>query len=214
MRKFSGLFLLLLICMLVFVGPSIGACTDADTDGICDDADNCPITSNADQQDTDNDGIGDVCDNCPDNCNANQKDADIDGAGDVCDDTPGCGGCGGPCETECTSYNINSPLTFASEITFSVKARDAQVDLAWTAVSEVDVLGYNIIRRQANGDDYEINDNLIVATGSPQTTVSYTFIDTDVVNGKLYSYILIEVGDNGSLNEHGPDRAIPRLFKK
>ncbi|MEN0047155.1 MAG: LamG-like jellyroll fold domain-containing protein [Bacteroidota bacterium] len=37
-------------------------CTDTDGDGICDDEDNCPSTSNPSQADSDGDGIGDSCD--------------------------------------------------------------------------------------------------------------------------------------------------------
>ena len=52
--------------------------------------------------DTDSDGIFDNADNCPNNCNPLQLDADADGIGDVCDTVPGCGGCGqGQCEQEC-----------------------------------------------------------------------------------------------------------------
>ena len=38
------------------------ACADTDSDGVCDDVDNCPVNSNADQLDADGDGVGDVCD--------------------------------------------------------------------------------------------------------------------------------------------------------
>src|SRR3989338_466691 len=40
---------------------------DTDGDGVPDSSDNCPLTSNADQQDTDADGAGDVCDADDDN---------------------------------------------------------------------------------------------------------------------------------------------------
>jgi hypothetical protein len=37
--------------------------SDLDCDGVLDLADNCPLSANANQQDSDGDGIGDVCDN-------------------------------------------------------------------------------------------------------------------------------------------------------
>lgn len=72
--------------------------TDADDDGVPDEDDNCPSTSNPDQADGDADGTGDVCDpdddndgvadstdNCPNAVNPDQSDADGDGTGDFCD---------------------------------------------------------------------------------------------------------------------------------
>jgi hypothetical protein len=71
---------------------------DSDGDGIPDQDDNCPSTSNPDQLDTDGDGFGNNCDadddndgtldgsdNCPLLPNADQADFDLDGIGDVCD---------------------------------------------------------------------------------------------------------------------------------
>lgn len=45
-------------------GGSTGPCPDADNDGLCDDADNCPQAANPDQADGDEDGLGDACDLC------------------------------------------------------------------------------------------------------------------------------------------------------
>lgn len=61
---------------------------DADSDGVADDADNCPAVANADQQDSDDDGIGDACDNCAKTANKDQADADGDSVGDACDNCP------------------------------------------------------------------------------------------------------------------------------
>ncbi len=81
---------------------------DADGDGVCDAADNCPTVANEDQANADADGLGDACDPCPsdpandvdgdgvcgnaDNCptiaNAGQANADADGLGDACDPCP------------------------------------------------------------------------------------------------------------------------------
>ncbi|PKP59005.1 MAG: hypothetical protein CVT88_06395, partial [Candidatus Altiarchaeales archaeon HGW-Altiarchaeales-1] len=63
------------------------SCVDNDTDGICNDVDNCPVY-NPDQNDTDGDGIGNVCDNCVNVNNTNQTDTDSDGIGNVCDNCP------------------------------------------------------------------------------------------------------------------------------
>jgi len=57
---------------------------DSDNDGIPDDEDNCPDTSNASQKNSDADSHGDACDNCPYTDNENQIDSDNDGIGDVC----------------------------------------------------------------------------------------------------------------------------------
>lgn len=59
--------------------------TDTDGDGVPDEEDNCPTTSNADQADGDHDGVGDACDNCPTNPNPEQTDTDGDGVADACD---------------------------------------------------------------------------------------------------------------------------------
>jgi hypothetical protein len=61
------------------------ACDDSDGDDVFDDADNCRLTTNANQEDGDGDGVGDACDNCVDDENDDQSDLDGDGAGDACD---------------------------------------------------------------------------------------------------------------------------------
>lgn len=62
-----------------------GCCQiDSDSDGACDDMDNCPTTANPDQQDIDTDGVGDACDNCPAVSNGGQRDSDGNGVGDAC----------------------------------------------------------------------------------------------------------------------------------
>jgi hypothetical protein len=76
------------MAILTLVGSLGGACViDVDLDGLCDQEDNCPTISNADQSDIDMDRIGDVCDNCMDQSNTDQIDIDVDGIGDICDDS-------------------------------------------------------------------------------------------------------------------------------
>jgi hypothetical protein len=59
--------------------PCDTAAGDTDSDGVCDDVDNCPVAANADQKDSDGDGVGDVCDD-------DDGDGVLDGL-DVCPDS-------------------------------------------------------------------------------------------------------------------------------
>ena len=66
---------------------------DADGDGICDPADNCPALANPDQIDRDNDGLGDPCDPTP---VLYQCEDGIDNDGDGLVDAAEDRGCDGP----------------------------------------------------------------------------------------------------------------------
>jgi len=71
---------------------------DADEDGVADNIDNCPNTTNPDQVDTDNDRVGDTCDACPTDsaktapgicgCGVADVDTDNDGVPDCQDNCP------------------------------------------------------------------------------------------------------------------------------
>ena len=63
------------------------ALPDADSDGVLDGSDNCPLTANTDQLDNDADGAGNVCDAFPDDA-SETLDADSDGVGDNADAFP------------------------------------------------------------------------------------------------------------------------------
>lgn len=55
--------------ILAYLAPLCNSCPDADSDGICDDNDNCVNDPNPAQTDTDGDGAGDACDDCPNDPN-------------------------------------------------------------------------------------------------------------------------------------------------
>lgn len=80
----------------IWFGPRCD-CVNSDTDGWCDDEDDCPLVANLDQYDTDGDGPGDVCEDCPNDptktvpgqCGCGNPDTDTDGDG-VADCVDGC----------------------------------------------------------------------------------------------------------------------------
>ena len=61
---------------------------DLDLDGIKDDVDNCPASTNAFQGNEDGDKFGDACDPCPIISDDNPPDGDNDGVADACDPKP------------------------------------------------------------------------------------------------------------------------------
>jgi hypothetical protein len=72
-----------------FSTPACGAANrDTDTDGVKDNLDNCPASTNAAQGDVDLDFVGDACDNCPSLLNPDQADPDADARGSLCDNCP------------------------------------------------------------------------------------------------------------------------------
>ncbi len=58
----------------------------------------------------------------------------------------------------------------------------------------------------------QINDDLILAEGSPTEGSAYEFIDSDVENRKTYSYKLEDIDLDGTSTMHGPVSAAPRLI--
>jgi len=61
---------------------------DIDFDGVPNDMDNCPSSSNGFQGNEDGDKFGDACDPCPQIANDTPPDGDMDGVADACDPKP------------------------------------------------------------------------------------------------------------------------------
>jgi hypothetical protein len=77
------------------------------------------------------------------------------------------------------------------------------VRIEWTTESEVDTLGFNLLREDLTdpGNGQTINPQLILAQGSPISGTSYHFIDRDVQAGKSYSYQLMEIDNSNQIVE-------------
>jgi hypothetical protein len=103
--------------------------------------------------------------------------------------------------------------TFAEEVIIDAAAEAGRVVVSWAAISETNVLGYNIYRAKGFAGAFQkLNDDLIMGKGSIETTVEYDFIDDTVDNGILYQYKIEEVGTDGLSLFHEPVKAIPRFI--
>ena len=80
------------------------------------------------------------------------------------------------------------------------------VDVSWSTATEVDTYGYNLLRSdQSDGPfDFQVNKEVIEATGQPVSGSDYSYIDRNVESGKTYYYLLEEVQLNGSIDHFGP----------
>ena len=93
---------------------------------------------------------------------------------------------------------------------FTAEAGDDRVTLAWETGTEVDNAGFNLWRSEAADGEYaRINDALIPAEGDAVSGASYTYDDTDVVQGVTYYYKLEDVDVHGASTFHGPVSATP-----
>lgn len=113
-------------------------------------------------------------------------------------------------ETNCDfviSY-ANSPVSLLSFISIPY---DGEVVLQWVTGSENNHHGFNVYRSQNYDDGYiQINSDLVrnnFANLGPQG--SYEFRDPNVVNGRLYYYVIEDVSTAGVREKHGPVAVMP-----
>jgi len=75
--------------------------------------------------------------------------------------------------------------------------------IEWSTESEVDTLGFNLIREKLKSDhaSTQVNQNLIFSQGSPISGWNYAFKDTNVRIGEEYIYSLQEVNYSNEISE-------------
>jgi formylglycine-generating enzyme len=105
---------------------------------------------------------------------------------------------------------IPTAITLAS---FQAKPGSNSVTLVWTTETEIDNAGFNILRAEAeNGPYVKINSDIIPAKAGAAQGAVYQFIDTTAKNRTTYYYKLQDISLNGSITDHGPVSAMPRLI--
>jgi hypothetical protein len=154
-------------------------CDDADGDGVCDDADNCVLTSNPGQEDADGDGVGDACDNCVNTANPGQLDSDGDGIGDVCDS----------CPTVNNSSQIDTDqdgLTDFEECLLGTDAQDSDTD--GDTLSDYDedrMYGTDPLSEDTDGDGLSDGDEVNAYSTDPLTSNTADLAPRGSPNGSI-----------------------------
>jgi hypothetical protein len=110
---------------------------------------------------------------------------------------------------EVEDYVLGHPLSVGLS-TFYASAGDAQATLFWTTQSEVNNLGFYLMR-SADGANYErVNQDLISGHGTSEVRHDYSYVDKGLVNGVTYSYKVVDVDMAGTQTAHGPIQVTPQ----
>jgi len=81
----------------------------------------------------------------------------------------------------------------------------ASVSVDWSTETEIDVVGFNILRANSkNGQYKKINNEIIPSSDNPLTGGDYHYIDKKVAKGSIYYYELEEVTSTGLGDHFGP----------
>jgi hypothetical protein len=87
----------------------------------------------------------------------------------------------------------------------AISFNQANVVVEWTTASELNTVGFNLLRGETPAGPFEqINLNLIASNSDALTGNSYSFEDAGVTAGKTYYYMLEEMENSGGINQHGP----------
>jgi len=107
-----------------------------------------------------------------------------------------------------------APVTAITLVSFTARAANGGVTLAWETGTEIDNAGFNLYRATSTDGPYtQINDALIPAEGDAVAGASYTFLDTPGY-GTFY-YQLEDVDYYGVSTLHGPVEAtVARPFRR
>ena len=98
---------------------------------------------------------------------------------------------------------------------FIAEAKKGNVVLKWETETEIDNIGFNIIRSESESGEYKkINKKLIPAKGSATKGVEYKFVDEKVKLGKTYYYKLEDIDSGKGATQHSPVKVEVAGLKK
>jgi hypothetical protein len=99
---------------------------------------------------------------------------------------------------------------------FSAIAQRDKVVLNWKTGTEIDNLGYYIVRSVDPESNFELVNKRIIPSNSNSTVSgsNYTYNDSSVNPGTIYYYWLVSVDTNGGYNVYGPVDVITYITAK
>ncbi len=97
---------------------------------------------------------------------------------------------------------------------FTVAEVDETAVLRWETQSEIENLGFDVLRSMIKDGEYEeissyLYDSSLKGAGTTSTKSTYSYTDRFLSNGVTYWYKLVDVDINGIRTEHGPVSATP-----
>ncbi len=113
------------------------------------------------------------------------------------------------------THSVDQPLPI-SLASFAAIAGDGQVTLRWVTESEVDNVGFEVLRSMEKDGEYTVissyvNNPDLKGQVNSNTRHVYRYVDGLVANGFTYWYKLVDVDLNGKRTYHGPVSAVPNV---
>jgi len=98
------------------------------------------------------------------------------------------------------------PVTLSA---FSASFQEGVIKLKWRTESEVNNLGFILLRKSGNEQEYQQiasyeYDPSLQGQGNTSHATDYEFIDTRITEGETYTYLLMDVDYSGNKTQHGP----------
>ena len=112
----------------------------------------------------------------------------------------------GDITTNNQTFVFSAPEVTAVELeSFDAVGVDGAVELAWRTASELDNLGFHVYRASSReGPFTRLTSRPIPGLGSSPAGASYGYIDSGLVNGDRWFYVLEDVDASGQTTRHGP----------
>jgi len=93
--------------------------------------------------------------------------------------------------------------------TFNAEAEGSKIILTWTTGTEIDNLGFYIVRSESTDSGYMLlNEEIILAKGDAYSGYTYCYVDTHVNPGHVYYYWLADLDVHCEYTIHGPVKVV------